>query len=268
MLRRPDRGHALEEKSVNEHSLYLLGIGIVAVFGLATFPLLFFVTAPYGRHRRSGWGPMIDARAGWVLQESPSVLLMAWVFFQGPNAFNVAPLVLLAIWQAHYVQRTFIFPFIMRMKGKKDPVATMSMAIAFNCVNASINAYAISHSPLTAETSWLWDPRFIIGVALFITGYFINRHSDAILRNLRNPGESGYKIPKGGLFRFVTSPNYFGEILEWGGWAIASWSLGGLAFFLFTAANLVPRARAHHRWYLEKFDDYPRERKRVFPFIY
>lgn len=251
-----------------DSTFYFIGIGVVVVFGLVTFPLLFFVSAPYGRHRRDGWGPLIDARVAWVIQESPSVLLMAWVFFQGPHALNVAPIVLLVLWQAHYVQRTLIFPFIMRMQGKKDPLATMTMALLFNCVNASINAYVISSSPLTAETSWLWDTRFILGAALFATGYLINRHSDAILRNLRKPGESGYKIPQGGFFRFVTSPNYFGEIVEWLGWAIASWSLAGLAFFLFTAANLVPRARSHHRWYLEKFDNYPKDRKIIFPYLY
>ena len=31
--------------------------------------------------------------------------------------------------------------------------------------------------------------------------------------------------------------------------------LGGLAFCVFTAANLIPRARSNHRWYREKFPD-------------
>ena len=32
---------------------------------------------------------------------------------------------------------------------------------------------------------------------MFFVGMAINIHSDHILRNLRRPGESGYKIPKG-----------------------------------------------------------------------
>ncbi|HDP80029.1 MAG TPA: DUF1295 domain-containing protein, partial [Spirochaetes bacterium] len=95
-----------------------------------------------------------------------------------------------------------------------------------------------------------------------------NMHADHVLKNLRSPGETGYRIPAGGLYRFVSCPNYFGEILEWTGWALATWSLPGLAFALFTMANLVPRARAHHRWYHETFPDYPAERKRVIPFLY
>ena len=54
------------------------------------------------------------------------------------------------------------------------------------------------------------------------------------------------------------APNYLGEIVEWTGWALATWSLAGLAFAVYTAANLAPRAVANHDWYLSTFDDYPR----------
>ena len=57
------------------------------------------------------------------------------------------------------------------------------------------------------------------------------------------------------------------KILEWTGFAIAAWSLPGLAFAVFTFANLAPRAFANHKWYKEKFPDYPEERKALLPFI-
>ena len=44
-------------------------------------------------------------------------------------------------------------------------------------------------------------------------------HSDSILASLRGPGETGYKIPRGGLFCLLSAPNYFGETLEWCGFA-------------------------------------------------
>jgi protein-S-isoprenylcysteine O-methyltransferase Ste14 len=67
------------------------------------------------------------------------------------------------------------------------------------------------------------------------------------------------------MYRWISCPNYFGEIVEWIGWAIATWSLAGLAFALWTAANLAPRARSHHQWYRESFADYPQERKALVP---
>ena len=48
------------------------------------------------------------------------------------------------------------------------------------------------------------------------------------------------------MFEYVSAANYFGECLEWLGFAIASWSLPALAFSLFTFANIGPRAYHHH----------------------
>ncbi len=93
---------------------------------------------------------------------------------------------------------------------------------------------------------WLYDPRFICGVVLFVVGMSINIHSDYILLNLRKPGETGYKIPHGGLFEYVSGANFFGECLEWAGFALASWSLPALAFAVFTFSNIAPRGYKHH----------------------
>ena len=69
-------------------------------------------------------------------------------------------------------------------------------------------------------------------------------------------------------YRYVTSANYLGEIIEWAGWAILTCSLSGLVFFWWTVANLVPRANAIWHRYREEFGSEVGERKRVFPFIY
>ena len=170
------------------------------------------------------------------------------------------------MWLTHYVYRSFIFPFRLRIDGKKNAVVTVATAIAFNAINAFTNAFAISHVSNHLTPAWLLDPRFVIGVALFGTGYWINHQSDEILRNLRKPGETGYKVPRGGLYRWVSSPNYLGELIEWAGFALAAWTLPSLVFVLFTAANLIPRAVANHQWYQEKFSDYPSERRAIFPY--
>lgn len=102
---------------------------------------------------------------------------------------------------------------------------------------------------------------------LFFTGMAVNIHSDHILRNLRKPGETGYVIPRGGMFNFVSGANFFGEILEWWGYFLMSPSLPSLAFAVFTSSNIGPRALQHHKWYLQKFEDYPKNRKAIIPFI-
>lgn len=238
--------------------------GVIAV-GALTFVSLLFITAPYGRHGRQGWGPTMPARWAWVIMESPAVIAFAAIFFVGRHRFAVAPLVLLAMWQLHYVNRTFVFPFRLKAEGKTTPVAVVAMAIVFNLVNAYVNARQISHFG-AYEVAWLYDPRFVLGLLLFLAGRHINIEADRRLMALREQGE-GYRIPRGWLYRYISCPNYFGEIVEWIGWAVATWSLAGASFAVFTFANLAPRALAHHRWYREKFPDYPAERKALVPFV-
>ena len=199
--------------------------------------------------------------------ESPAVFLFAAFYLMCPNRFELPSLVLCGLWMLHYVSRGIIFPFRMRISTKRVPLLIPLLAIGFNTINAYINAVWIGALG-DYDSSWFVDPRFIAGVVLFLGGRQINLHSDAILLRLRKPGESGYKIPYGGFYRWVSAPNYMGEILQWFGWALLTWSTAGLAFAVYTVANLAPRAYTHHGWYHSKFEDYPRERKALIPFIW
>jgi len=226
--------------------------------------VLFFVVAPYGRHTRKRWGPLVGSRLGWIVMEAPAALVFTGCLFVG-RYVNLTVLVLGTLWGAHYVHRSFIYPLQRRDADKQMPVVVVGMGFFFNIVDGYLNGRYISLFSGGYALSWLWDPRFLAGLALFIAGFAINRDSDKILRRLRRPGESGYRVPYGGLFRWVSCPNYLGEIVEWFGWAILTWSLPGLAFAVWTTANLAPRAWAHHKWYRENFPDYPAERKALMP---
>jgi 3-oxo-5-alpha-steroid 4-dehydrogenase 1 len=241
---------------------------VYAMFGLAavTLAALSFVTAPYGRYTRRGWGPTIPSRTGWMVMESPAVIAFAAFYLLGKHRADSAPLALLALWEVHYVHRAFFFPRAMRADGKRMPIVIAAMAIAFNFLNAWINARWISELG-DYPSHWLAEPRFAVGCAAFFVGFGINVRADRRLIALRSPGETGYKIPRGGLHEYVSSPNYFGEIVEWLGWAIATWSLPGLAFAVYTIANLGPRALHHHAWYRRTFPDYPLRRKALLPFM-
>lgn len=237
-------------------------IGIAALTAVA----LWFFVAPYGRHARAGWGPTMPTRWGWIVMESPALLVFAAVYWIGAHRFEVVPLALLSLWLIHYLYRAWIFPWRMRAAGKRTPIAVVAMGMAFNVLNAYINARHVSELALYPQ-SWLVDPRFLIGVALFLAGRQLNVRSDARLFELRKQ-DNGYSIPRGGAYEWVSCPNYLGEIVEWIGWALATWSLAGAAFAIFAVANLAPRARAHHRWYRERFADYPSDRKALVPFVW
>ena len=239
-------------------------VGIQFILAGFTALGLTCVVAPYGRHMRKGWGPTIPCAYGWLLMELPAVGLFALFFFTGNHRFELVPLLFLGLWQLHYLNRALIFPARIRSPDRRMPILIPTAGIVFNTLNAYVSARWIGHLGAYGG-NWLADPRFLVGCSLFLAGWLGNLHSDTILRNLRKPGGPEYKIPNGGLFRWVSSPNYLCEIVEWSGWAIATWSTAGLAFAVYTAANLVPRAFAHHAWYRKQFDDYPSDRKVIFP---
>ncbi|MCJ7516320.1 MAG: DUF1295 domain-containing protein [Dehalococcoidia bacterium] len=243
---------------------------LVSYFVLAAviFITLFFIVAPYGRHFRRQWGPQIGDRLGWIIMEAPSPILFAAFFVLGIKLVSVTAVAFLILWEAHYVHRAFIYPFSRRAGASGMPVAVVNMGFLFNIGNAYLNGRYLFTLSGGYDNAWLITPQFIIGAALFIAGFFINRWADDSLQNLRRPGESGYKIPVGGLYRWISCPNYFGEMLTWVGWAVATWSLPGLAFAVFTVANLAPRARAHHLWYKRQFADYPPQRKALLPAVW
>ncbi len=252
---------------MNERAFY--DILIIAWFAIAavTFVTLLRIPAPYGRHSRSGWGPTISDKLGWVVMEATALLIFVAFFMLGSTT-TIPALVLLGLWCLHYIDRTFIYPFNLRSTSNRMPIIVMSAGLLFNAVNGYLNSRYIFTFSNGYTNEWLVDYRFIIGLSLFLTGFIINRSADRTLHNLRRHGESGYKIPHQGFYRWISSPNYFGEIITWIGWAVATWSLAGLAFAVWTVANLAPRARAHHTWYLERFPDYPPRRKALVPWIW
>ena len=234
-------------------------------FAAATAAVLFFMPAPYGRHVRAGWGPTLENRLGWVVMEAPAVVVFAACFVMGQYRDTRTAWVFFILWEAHYVHRSFIYPLELNSTRKRMPVVIAGMGFLFNVLNGYVNGRYIFTLSGGYADRWLTNPRFVAGLLLFLAGFTINRQADRTLRYLRQRNASGYSIPYGGFYRWVSCPNYLGEIVEWFGWALATWSLPGLAFAVWTAANLAPRARSHHTWYREQFTSYPPQRKALLP---
>jgi 3-oxo-5-alpha-steroid 4-dehydrogenase 1 len=126
--------------------------------------------------------------------------------------------------------------------------------------------YLLYEAPVVEMTATTYG-----GAALWLTGLLINVQADNILISLRKDKKKkgDYKIPRGGMFEYVSAANYFGEIVEWTGFAVASeFALPCVAFAVFTFANLFPRALAYHRFYLDRFPSYAKlNRKACIPFV-
>lgn len=237
------------------------------------FLCLYFVKAGYGMFRTKQWGLSINNKLAWVLMEAPAfvMMLVVWAASDSTSRMLPAALVLLGLFEFHYAQRSFVFPLLMKGKSRM-PVTIMMMGVVFNTINALlIGAYTFNGAnPLYAElsTDYFLEWNFLLGVVIFFVGMAINWHSDHVIRHLRKPGDTKHYLPTKGMYRYVTSGNYFGELVEWTGFAIAAAHPAGWVFVIWTAANLVPRAHAIHKRYRQEFGEAVGSRKRIIPFVY
>ena len=224
------------------------------------------------REQRSGLMLLgdIDKRTGWIILETPVLVTVVYFYLAGVQVSGVPinlSVIFVAAFFVHYFHRALIYPYRLKVKGKRMSVLIMLCAMTFYIVNGYIIGYYFG-AFRAYDVSWLTDPRFIVGLGLFIVGMLINIHSDNILINLRKPEETDYKLPKGGFFRWISCPNYFGEMIEWIGFAFMSWSIVGLVFSLWISLPLMAQALNAHRWYRQKFgEDYPSERRAIIPYL-
>lgn len=249
-------------------NIFLLIMAIIAVI---VFIALYFVTAGYGVFYNKKWGLAIPNKWGWILMESPVFIVMILLCFFSERSTNITCLIFLILFEIHYFQRSFIFPFLIRGKSVM-PLSVILMGVIFNVLNALMQGgwiFYVAPENMYGIT-WLKTPQFIIGTLIFIVGMVINVHSDHVIRHLRKPGDNKHYLPKKGMFRYVTSANYFGEFTEWVGFAILTWSLSGAVFALWTFANLAPRAAKIYNNYKKEFgDELDTDKvKRILPFIY
>ena len=260
---------------LDRYELFLL---VMALLAAVVFILLYFIDAGYGITFNKKWGFAINNKLAWLCMETPVFVFMTVLCLLSPRmkAFDLSAsfvtLVIFLFFQTHYARRSFIFPF--RLRGKsKMPVTVMLTGVLFNLCNAFMQGgWLFYKSPENMySVNWLWSPQFLIGSAVFFGGMALNIQSDRIIQNLRQPGDSKHYLPEKGLFKYVTCAHYFGELVEWIGFAILTWSVSGLVFALWTFANLVPRANAVFKKYQKMFGEeliHEKKLKRIIPFIY
>lgn len=197
--------------------------------------------------------------------ELPALLTFPAIYLASDNQHLVGNVVL-GLWLAHYGHRGLVWCWLVPKRGATVPVAMCGASIGFNLVNGALLGWFMGYAA-DYSAQWLSDPRFVVGVVLFAVGAGLNVWADYWLRHLRNVSRQDRVVPSSGPFRLACCPNLTGEIIEWVGFALLTWSLPGLAFALWTIANLVPRALWRRDWYRNNFDDFPRERAALVPRI-
>ena len=250
--------------------IYLLLIQVMPYLAIVVFIALFFVQAGYGIFHTKKWGWSIPNKIGWILMEAPAFIVLFYLWWTSSARFEIPELIFFLLFELHYFQRSFVFPLL--MKGNSQmPISILAMGVLFNSINGFLLGESLFH--LVSDTfytaAWFGQPLSVAGLFLFFIGMAVNLHSDHVIRNLRPAGDTRHYLPQKGMYRFVTSGNYFGELVEWTGFALLTQSTAAWIFVIWTFANLAPRAYSIRKRSIQEFGaEAVGNRKCLIPFIF
>eukprot|EP00742_Colponemidia_sp_Colp-10_P011500 GILJ01012782.1.p1 GENE.GILJ01012782.1~~GILJ01012782.1.p1 ORF type:complete len:312 (-),score=20.83 GILJ01012782.1:151-1086(-) len=142
----------------------------------------------------------------------------------------------------------------------------------------------------TADSDWFFTDNFTCNVGsilslslvsalfLFIFSSYSQHRSHRILADLRtdhvdstfSSTKNSYRIPRGGLFDLISCPHYFAEFGIYVSFIILTQGRSTVLWlqFIWVVVNLTITANRTHRWYREKFKNYPRKRKTIIPYVF
>ena len=245
----------------------LPSLGLTTWIWIALAPPAFIVMMvgwdPVGRMGGRGLGVRVESRLAWLVMELPALATFPLIYLLSGNLHPVGN-VAVVVWLVHYGHRALVWPWFVPKRGTTVPFTMIAMALFFNGATGGLIGWFMGyHADYGAD--WLSDPRFLGGLALMLAGAALNVWADYRLLHLRKASGGQRVMPRGGAFDYVACPNLAGEILEWIGFALLTWSFPALAFAIWTVANLMPRAFWRRDQYRESFADYPQERAALIP---
>jgi len=165
----------------------------------------------------------------------------------------------------HFLKREYETLFVHRFS-----LATMPFTNLFkNCghywlLSGFLIAYFLYSADYVAPSvPFVVVPAFVAFLAAEVGNY----HAHLTLRNLRPPGSTKRGIPRGGLFRLVSCPNYTYEIGAWVSFSLMTGLVSSWFFTLVSFAQIYLWAVKKHRRYLSEFVTYPKNRKALIPYL-
>lgn len=244
------------------------------------------VDAPFGKFGLpSRWN--VHGNGGWMVMECVAPLITTLAFFSAPthHEAHASAWLLLGLFLLHYTNRAVIQPLL---NAPRSPlhISVVLSAMAFNAANGFLMGTWLAHGGSVPPPGMnLWGH---VGLLLYVLGFVGNVYHDALLRSLRmtppasseevvRVGSCIYRIPQGGLFRWMSYPHYFCEWIEWSGYALvcitvvphvpdALVSYPPVLFVMLEVGAMLPRAMRGHAWYQRHFSNYP-TRWAIVPFV-
>ncbi|CAJ1953146.1 unnamed protein product [Sphenostylis stenocarpa] len=205
----------------------------------------------------------LPSKAGMLLLYTPAFLAGLASFWIFPPQ-SLRSTILQSAVTLHYFKRDFEVLFIHKYSGGMTLESAIPITMSY-FLSAATMTYAqhLTNGHPDPPINLLYP-----GIVIFVVGIIGNLYHHYILSNLRGKGEKEYKIPKGGLFGFVICPHYLFEITVFYGLSFISQTLYAFSFAVGTTLYLLGRSYSTRKWYVSKFEDFPKNVKAVIPFVF
>lgn len=233
--------------------------GIMTVLGK-------FYSFPYGRTYIRGKSVLkveVPDRIAFILVHSSGLIIFMILFWKCKYTNMLSfPAIIYII---HYAHRVGVYPFSRSLKSKPWPLESVLYYSLVNC----ITGYTIAFMIIFDYKALALFVKILLTVLVGLSAFCAAVH-DYQLSFLRAAGDSGYRIPSGLCFKWVSCPNYEFEMLQWIFYA-CYFHLGTpvISFVLWQFANLSARSKSSHEAYQKIFlSKYPEKRTAMIPFLY
>ena len=205
----------------------------------------------------------------------PALCYCIWF---SPTALSLAkdhadrPLIIGAMLTIHFLKRSLETLFLHKYSGSTDLGTAIFIGIYYTLVSIIVSYFSVQ-VPLS-----VYDKNIcLLGITFFFLGQIGNFYHHYLLAALRKDNKitskgieqiKNYKIPKGGLFDYVTMPHYFFELISWLGIALTAQQVNSFLVFCSMFSYLAGRSVATNQWYKDNIPGYPSKRKNLVPFIF
>jgi len=202
------------------------------------------------------------SKTNLILPELLSIAAFTFIFLTGNSAKTSVTWLFFFFWISHFGIK-IIFNTLNGHHYKTRSVNTKMFSVIVT-VNALINGYYLGWLWPAYAVSWINHPAFLGGSILIILGFVIQISANI---GIATNEEIDKHVLNSGLHKIVFCPAYFGEILQWGGFAIITWSAPAAAAFCWMLPMLYMQATVQKHRYLHKFPELPMARKALVPYI-
>jgi len=170
------------------------------------------------------------------------------------------------LWMTHYTKRLLETIFVHEFGTLTMPVFNLFK----NCLYYWSFAAAVGYNVNIPNAQDLPSWHLYLGFPWFCVFMLLNFLCHLRLKYMRPKGTNDFVIPHGGLFEYITCPNYFCEIMTWFGFNILTgFTPAGIAFNIVGAAQMVKWATERREKFIKLFGSkWPKKRWVLFPFIY